>query len=311
MSRPTEPDQHLDLTRTHEAVVVDKKEQARPYVQLLHGTQAGQLYRLRDTPLVAGRDLDCDIVLDDPAVSRTHARLIALAGTDRRCRVEDMGSRNGTHVDGQRILRDAEVFEGARIRLGTTVILKLVHLTDEEAEQFKGLYMSSVRDHLTGICNRRHFLERFQTEWCFAVRHKVFLSIAILDLDHFKQINDTYGHAAGDQVLSEFALRIEGSIRVEDLLARYGGEEFVLLLRQTSAKEARLVSERMRATIADHPFELDGGKSVRVTMSVGVATLDRFEEAPPPARLLELADRQLYRAKEGGRNRVYASSLAG
>jgi two-component system cell cycle response regulator len=124
----------------------------------------------------------------------------------------------------------------------------------------------------------------------------------MLDVDHFKAINDSYGHAAGDEVLREFALRIRRSIRGLDLACRYGGEEFLVVMPETDLSAAALAAERLRRRIASDPFPIQRGKqAMEVTISVGIAALAEGED---PASVLKRADEALYRAKRDGRNRV-------
>jgi two-component system cell cycle response regulator len=128
------------------------------------------------------------------------------------------------------------------------------------------------------------------------------LTVLVLDIDHFKHINDTYGHDAGDDVLRDFALRIRKSIRGIDLACRYGGEEFVVIMPETDLAVATMVAERLRRRIAGEPFPIQrGARSLDVTISVGIASLATGDAA---ADVLKRADQALYRAKRDGRNRV-------
>ncbi|MCE1255000.1 MAG: GGDEF domain-containing protein [Anaerolineae bacterium] len=157
-------------------------------------------------------------------------------------------------------------------------------------------------DILTRIKNRRYFLFMAEAEAKRAVRYKYSLTLALIDLDNFKNINDTYGHPVGDEALIMFADRCRGSIRETDLLARFGGDEFALLLPQTSLDQARAVLERIRSAIITQPFQLDG-KSIPVTLSAGIAcaqagSVFSFDD------LVARTDKVLYYAKESGRNRI-------
>ncbi len=163
-------------------------------------------------------------------------------------------------------------------------------------------------DALTGVYNRRYIDRRLPEEIARTRRHGNQLSCLYLDIDHFKQINDTLGHLAGDEVLREIAMRIKAELRQSDTLARFGGEEFVSLLGETDLPNAMMVAERIRAGIADVPFEIAHANPIKVTASIGVATLtinDRNETIETMAlQLLAKADHALYEAKESGRNRV-------
>ncbi len=133
------------------------------------------------------------------------------------------------------------------------------------------------------------------------------LSILITDIDHFKSINDTYGHDAGDEVLREFADRLRSCIRGVDLACRFGGEEFVVVMPDTDLGIASRVAERIRRRIAGEPFQIDRGeRSIEVTISIGLAALHGAEDLP--ATILKRADEALYRAKRSGRNRVVSEA---
>jgi two-component system cell cycle response regulator len=132
------------------------------------------------------------------------------------------------------------------------------------------------------------------------------MSLMMLDLDYFKAVNDTHGHGAGDEVLKEFALRLQRNIRGVDLACRYGGEEFVVLMPDTDAAIAGAVAERVRAATADREFEIDSGPGLGLTVSAGIAAIENSDASPEV--LLKRADTALYRAKHDGRNRVVADA---
>ncbi|MEM9263727.1 MAG: diguanylate cyclase, partial [Pseudomonadota bacterium] len=138
------------------------------------------------------------------------------------------------------------------------------------------------------------------------------LSVMVLDLDHFKSINDTYGHDAGDAVLQEFADRIRSSVRAIDLACRYGGEEFLVAMPDTEKKVAAMVAERLRDSVANSPVVLNGGRDeINVTVSIGIASTEDMSEGEDSSqKLIKRADEALYSAKDGGRNRVIQSEAA-
>lgn len=164
----------------------------------------------------------------------------------------------------------------------------------------------AMQDTLTGLSNRRHFMPAAQRELELASRHQQALALLILDVDHFKNINDAFGHLAGDDVLMEISARCQGALRATDLLARWGGEEFIMLLPNTPLAQACQLAERVRETIVATPHLMPNGQVVRVTASLGAAGI-----APgQPMTLDELikrADEALYRAKSDGRDRVFMS----
>jgi diguanylate cyclase (GGDEF)-like protein len=169
------------------------------------------------------------------------------------------------------------------------------------ARLFTQLQLQSITDSLTGLFNRRHLFSLAEREFLRAQRYGRPLSAVMLDIDHFKRVNDTYGHAAGDQVLAEVAQRLRTSARHTDLIGRYGGEEFVLLLPETELPGAELLAERLRRAIAGAPMATSGGP-LSISASLGVAaTQPNVRDA---AALIDQADQALYAAKQAGRNRV-------
>jgi two-component system cell cycle response regulator len=191
-------------------------------------------------------------------------------------------------------------------RLAMIVAVCLENVCNAERLKTVGL-----TDPLTGVHNRRYFDERLREETVLGLRRGSPLACLLLDVDHFKRVNDSFGHQVGDWVLRETAGRIKRQLRLSDSLARYGGEEFVALLAQTSGRAAAAIAERIRASVAEQPFELAEYGPVRVTLSVGIGTLDGERGADPAtaaAAMVAAADRALYRAKESGRNRVVSGT---
>ena len=161
-------------------------------------------------------------------------------------------------------------------------------------------------DELTRLANYRVFSQRLHEEWLRSVRYPAPLSLVMLDLDDFKKVNDTYGHLAGDRVLREFALLVEGGARATDVAARYGGEEFGLILPHTDRELAFRVAERIRRAVEAAVFVHDE-RPLSVTVSAGVATVTSPAELKSPEELIALADKALFAAKKAGKNRVFAT----
>jgi diguanylate cyclase (GGDEF)-like protein len=161
-------------------------------------------------------------------------------------------------------------------------------------------------DDLTQLCNRRYFFERFNQEMERAKRYQRPLSCLILDIDHFKQVNDTYGHLSGDQVLVDIAQILRNNCRQSDLAGRYGGEELIILLPETDSPGAMIIAERIREMIEQHQTVDDRGEIIRVTVSMGVASLTglELEKMDKNERIVQYADDALLRAKKDGRNRI-------
>jgi two-component system cell cycle response regulator len=179
--------------------------------------------------------------------------------------------------------------------------------TDHLRDNVQHSIEAAITDGLTGLHNRRYMESHLQTLAEQATTRSKPLALMILDIDHFKSINDNHGHDCGDDVLREFAVRIRKSIRGIDLACRYGGEEFVIVMPETDMHVASMVAERLRRSIAGEPFAIDrGNKRIGVTISIGLATLERKGE--PIADVLKRADVALYRAKHDGRNRVVSAA---
>jgi diguanylate cyclase (GGDEF)-like protein len=173
----------------------------------------------------------------------------------------------------------------------------------------KRQYESSILDGLTNAANRRHLDDRLASEVAYAKRHSIELCLLIIDIDHFKQVNDRLGHQAGDHVLRELASIVKRALRLEDVFARYGGEEFAIVSRATDRRHGLLLAERIRHLVQSTTFEYDhplSGQSQRkridVTVSVGVASLADCGTELSPEKLIRAADVALYRAKAAGRN---------
>lgn len=177
----------------------------------------------------------------------------------------------------------------------------------ENAVNRERLRLAGLTDSLTGLYNRRHLQHRLEQEVTRAQRYGQPLSCLFVDADHFKQINDVYGHAAGDQVLTALAQRLRARLRTSDLPTRYGGEEFAVLLPQTDADNAHILAQEICTSIAAAPITLDSGEQANVTVSIGVAAAPAGDKSPPRVAgeaLLRAADQAVYQAKQGGRNQV-------
>lgn len=159
----------------------------------------------------------------------------------------------------------------------------------------------SLTDSLTGLYNRRHFETNLEREFLRAKRYKSSLSLAIIDIDFFKKINDTYGHTCGDYVLKETAFLINETFRKTDMVFRYGGEEFVIILTETDSQNAVIPLERLRKAVESTKFKYDG-KDFEVTVSIGVTS--DLDGSATPWEMFNLADNALYRSKNNGRNQI-------
>jgi len=283
---------------TLEELITPKLEPGKACLLVIRGRAVGQMLELLRMPAVIGRSPDVDLTIDDVAVSRRHAQV---EQTSDGFAVQDLGSTNGVFVNGLRVERQT-LRDGDRLQIGTTTLLKFCFQDELEASFQKSLYDSATRDSLTGLYNRRFFTETLDVDFAYALKNDTALSLLLLDLDHFKAVNDTCGHLTGDAVLRMAALLIQRGLRTEDVPARHGGEEFAVLLRYTDGPKAYSIAERIRQSIDDHRFLIDA-RELRVTVSIGLATLEgrNFQSWP---QLIEKADNYLYKAKQQGRNKT-------
>jgi len=264
----------------------------------MDGSDVGQVTTLSGAELEIGRLATCQVHLPFEGVSRKHARLIWQNGNFV---IEDLGSANGTFVQGNRVAKQ-ELADGNVIQLGPRVVFRY-SVTDASEEQIlRQLYESSVKDSLTGAYNREYLGERLKSEVAYSMRHQTEISFVLLDVDHFKKVNDTYGHPGGDAILVATVAALSKTLRTEDVVARYGGEEFAVVLRGISLEHGTTVGERLR-TIVERTSVQHEGREIRCTISVGCASLTCCE-APSVEALVAVADRRLYIAKRSGRNRV-------
>jgi two-component system cell cycle response regulator len=217
----------------------------RAYLIVLSGLNVGEMFHIGDRDAFVGRAQECDVQVADDGVSRRHA---TVKNKDGEIWLEDAESRNGTYVNGERIGRH-RLLDGDKIQIGAATVLKFTYSDDLDETFQRRMYESALRDPLTKAFNKRYFLDRLESEFRFARRHSVPLSLVLMDIDHFKGVNDGHGHVVGDQVLAAFARRIHDVIRNEDVFARYGGEEFAVLGRQIELDKATAFAERLRRTI--------------------------------------------------------------
>jgi diguanylate cyclase (GGDEF)-like protein len=277
----------------------------RAMLVVLSGQSVGTIVPLDISEITFGRDPGCDVRLGDEGLSRRHIRV--LAEGEGGWAVEDLGSTNGTAVNGERLAGRRALQEGDRILLGHTV-LKFVRQAEIDAEFQARVYEMSVRDSLTKLYNRRYFDDRLKSEVAYARRHRSMLAMLMIDIDHFKAVNDTRGHLVGDRVLMELSALLRLQVRAEDVLARYGGEEFAVLVREIPPPGVMVLAERMRKAVEELRVEATGGP-ISITISIGAMTM-RGTAALIEKGLIDAADRLLYRAKAAGRNRTCGDSVA-
>ncbi len=256
----------------------------------------GKRFVLDQSPIRVGRGADNHIVLEGDSVSRRHA-YFERRGTQWYA-VDDR-STNGTYVNEDQIEGAQALSNGDRVKVGPTIV-KFLSGADAEAKYHEEIYRMTIVDGLTQIHNKRYLQEALEREVMRARRHGRELSVLMFDIDHFKRINDQYGHLAGDHVLRELARVVQTRVRRDEVFARYGGEEFALILPETSLEGAAQLAEILRDKIEKHTFVFQGER-IPVTISMGGAILREDESGTD---LVKAADAKLYEAKRSGRNRV-------
>ena len=275
-----------------------------PVVSVIHGKDKGKVFVISRPGTILGRDAEADIPLDDHLISRKHLSVCYTnTGSEESFGLTDLNSTNGSFVD-QGQFTTCSIKPGQTVQIGKTVLafsLKNKH----EIESNKALFETATIDPLTGVANRRWFMSRAEEEFAYTQKKGVPLCLAMADVDHFKKINDSYGHQAGDHVLKETASLIKNSVRGHDYVGRYGGEEFILLLKELPEDRCLPVFDRMRTCIEKAEF-IYQGQSISVTMSFGVYPVE-IELGLSVEQAITIADERLYRAKENGRNQVVAS----
>ena len=265
------------------------------------GPDIGRRIPLLDTQYIVGRDSEAGFVVSRSSVSRQHARLYM--DDDGGWWVEDLNSTNGTFVNEVRI-KNQRLTDSDQVRFGDG-IYKFLSGSNIESAYHEAIHNMAIQDGMTGIHNKRYFMEFLEREIAVATRHGHPLTLCMFDVDHFKKINDGFGHLAGDAVLKDLAGRIRPRIRREDLFARYGGEEFACVLPSTALGGGIVFAEHLRTLVEERPCEFED-KHIPFTISLGVTTMHR-ETGVDPQTLIKRADENLYSAKRGGRNRVVPS----
>lgn len=274
-----------------------KSAKGTPYLTVSIGKDMGMMVPIEGTMSI-GRNPESAIPLDDDLVSWSHC---SVTNVDGIITLQDNNSRNGVFVDELRI-EQCELNVGSNIQIGDTV-MKLELLSEIDIEQRQSLYNRANVDLLTGAYNRHYFQENARQELSLSKRENTSLKVVMIDIDHFKKINDKYGHLAGDYILREVANIIRNSIRDYDLLCRYGGEEFILLLRGAiTLADTEKLCERIRLQIQDRNFEYRD-ITINLTISIGACYQEETKDLAIEDIILK-ADKALYQSKKRGRNRI-------
>jgi diguanylate cyclase (GGDEF)-like protein len=286
--------QHLDL---------------RPSLVFLTGDLIAVPIPLDREEVILGRALEAGVRINDTKVSRQHARIDTVAA-DSSAKpayiLSDLSSRNGTYVNGQKIEK-AVLQNGDKIMIGEH-ILRFDLLDEIDREYQRQIHRLISHDDLTGLLSSRSFFSELRREAARSKAQGRGFCVLMMDIDHFKKVNDTYGHLTGSKTLEEIGACVVRSLRTGDAAARFGGEEFAAFLLEAELGQALIAAERIRSCIEQETFSvMRRGKPAdthHVTISIGIATFP--DDSTDPIELVEMADSALYRAKREGRNRVCA-----
>jgi two-component system, cell cycle response regulator len=279
---------------------LEEARKSKPCLVIYLGKPLGKRLLLNPKPQTIGRSSECEIPVSDGSLSKKHAQVFKKGAGQYY--IKDLGSTNGTFVNDRKLLpgKAIEMKDGDFVKLGN-IIFKFIAKGKIENVFHKDILTLATRDDLTGIPNRKSIMAALEEETYKAGVTKQPLSLIIFDLDNFKSVNDSFGHAAGDLVLKEAAKVAQGVIRDQDYVGRIGGDEFLVVLRNTSPANACIIGERIRSGIEKHSFGYDG-KEISVTLSVGVACFD--ESIQSIEDFLRRADEAQYAAKKNGGNQV-------
>jgi len=289
----------------------------RPVLVSLRGELIATPIPLERDRVIIGRALEADIRLNDFKASRLHAEITGIVNRDTgkpEFRIKDLGSTNGTILNGRHI-SESSLTNGDKIVIGDHLFrFDLLDEIDREFQQ--QIHRLLAHDDLTGLLTSKSFFTELRREASRSETENRPFCVLMMDVDHFKLVNDTYGHLTGNQVLEELGGVIKSALRSGDVAARFGGEEFAAFLLDAGYAQALVAAERVRRAVEQHQFtslhtgSAKGGEHFHITMSIGIAACP--DDAKDPIQLVELADSALYRAKSNGRNQAaaYQPSLA-
>jgi len=290
-----------DTGRNKTVVTAISKISDRPAAKeaclvVIYGLDLGRKYNLTRPQIIVGRSSKADIQIDQESVSRNHCKIINTGGA---ILLRDMGSTNGTYVNDE-LIDEYVLRDGDFIKVGRC-IFKFLSGNNIENAYHEEIYRLTTIDGLTQIYNKRYFQETLEREIGRAQRYRRDLSLIMFDIDRFKNINDTFGHLAGDYVLKHLATVVKARIRREDILARYGGEEFAIILPEIDQHNALQFGDKIRRIAERTPFRFEE-TDIPLTVSVGVACLTG--DVQDAIQFVKIADDHLYAAKAAGRNAV-------
>src|SRR2546425_2485643 len=281
----------------------------RPALVFLRGELMAVPIPLERREVTLGRALDADIRVNDYRASRLHSRITTEpdeSGGETRYRLKDLGSTNGTILNG-RAIDEALLGDGDKFVIGDQLIrFEMLDEIDREFQQ--QIHRLLVHDELTGLLTSKSFFSELRREAARAATESMPFCVLMMDIDYFKEVNDTYGHLVGSETLEEIGAVIKQSLRAGDVGARFGGEEFAAFLLDADYAQGLVAAERVRSSIENHEFSAvrrgseEEARFHKITISIGVASFP--DDARDPIQLVEMADSALYQAKRSGRNRV-------
>ncbi len=298
---PADPKNRDDKTVivTQKVDTTERPSAYEPYLIQISGRETGQMYNLAGRTVRLGRDPTCQVIIDDPHISRVHAEISCKDGNT--ILIRDTGSTNGIFVNGKRIT-EQQLNDGDKILIGTRLYFKFCYQDAVDQSYQQNLFRAANIDGLTQLYNKKYFIDVLAKEFSFSRRNKQALSLLMVDVDHFKKVNDTYGHMAGDLVLKSIGAFLHQQLRLENIACRYGGEEFAIILRNVTPDLAEHIGERLRKGMEGEKI-LYRATPIQITISIGIATFENnnFETIED---FIQRADEHLYEAKQLGRNRI-------
>jgi two-component system cell cycle response regulator len=297
--------------------VKSAQKERRPALVSLRGELMAVPIPLERDEVTIGRAIEADVRLNDSRASRLHARITSErdSKTDvATYRITDLSSTNGTLVNGE-LITEALLNDGDKIVIGDH-LFRFDMLDEIDREFQQQIHRLIAHDELTGLLTSKSFFSELRRESARAESESRPFCVLMMDLDHFKEVNDTYGHLVGSKTLEETGRVIKEALRAGDVASRFGGEEFAAFLLDANYAQGLVAAERVRVAVAEHEFPVtrrespDKQTTHRITISIGVAAYP--DDATDPIHLVELADSALYRAKRSGRNQIcaYRPSLA-
>ena len=292
-----EKTENLDLDEIVREKIPKQQGQQKFYLIIVDGDNVGKIYPLDKKTITIGRSDEFDIQLADSSCSREQA--IIEFNDNNKPVLKDLDSTNGTFVNGAKIT-EINIENGDKILLGFSSVFMFAIQDSLESKFHTNLYESSINDHLTGAFNQKYLLDALSKAFSYSLRHQSSLGLLMLDIDFFKKINDTYGHIVGDIVLKEVVKRIENNLRNEDILCRYGGDEFAVIVRDFKYGFVKIAAERIRLFFDGRSINCKDHK-INISVSIGAAIIDN-ENIETSENMIELADANLYKAKQSGGN---------